>query len=400
MKDLKLFTADKRGMLLAFLLPIALISLFAMAFGGTGKHESRAMELVIADEDKSAESKKIIDALDSLKEFEVAVTSLDTAERLIKKGDENAVLVLHKGLSDSAKKDAPLPIELKYDAAREMETGILQGALTGSLMKIVGNKNMIKQAIENFDRQNPGIDSIAREMIHKQIAGTFSGDDNSQRQPMIKSTPLVAEAENSPGLVQAVAGTAIMMLLFSVAAMGASLLEEKQEGTLKRLLYSPLHPNNILFGKMISVNIISVIQLVVLFVFAWLAFGLNIFQNIPALLIMILATAFACSSFGVFLASIAKSRSQVQGLSTLIILTMSAIGGSMIPLFVMPLFMQKMAVISVNYWGIQGFYDIFWRMLPLNDSTFITRVVVLFVIGIVLNIISIMFYKRNVLKIA
>lgn len=277
-KDLKLFTADTRGMLLAFLLPIALISLFAMAFGGTGKRESRATDLVVADEDHSAESKKIIDALDSLKEFEVSVTSLDTAERLIKKGDENAVLVLHKGLGDSVKADARLPIELKYDAAREMETGILQGALTGSLMRIIGNKSMIRQAIDNFDRQNPQLDSSVRVMIHQQIAGNFSRDGGTAQQ-FISSSPLVAETENSPGLVQAVAGTAIMMLLFSVAAMGASLLDEKQEGTLKKLLYSPLHPNNILFGKMISVNIISVIQLAVLFIFAWLAFGLNIFRT-------------------------------------------------------------------------------------------------------------------------
>lgn len=44
---------------------------------------------------------------------------------------------------------------------------------------------------------------------------------------------------------------------------------------------------------------------------------------------------------------------QARGLSTLIILIMSAIGGSMIPLFLMPAIMKKIAVFSVNYWGIQ-----------------------------------------------
>jgi len=396
-KDLKLFAADKRAMLLTFLLPIALISLFAMAFGGSGKRESRPMELVVADEDKTEHSRNMISRIDSLKEFEVVLTALDTAERLIKKGDANAALVLHRGFGDSITKDALLPVELKYDAAREMETGILQGALAGAFMRITGNKSMIAQAIRNFDAQNPGMDSAVRGMIHQQIAGNFQGPSS---QPVITATPLVAEKENSPGLVQAVAGTAIMMLLFSVAGMGASLLDEKQEGTLKKLLYSPMHPNNILYGKMLSVNILSIIQLIVLFLFAWLVFGLNIFQNIPSLALMILATAFACSSFGVFLASFAKSRSQVQGVSTLIILTMSAVGGSMIPLFVMPIWMQKMAVISVNYWGIQGFYDIFWRMLPVTDPVFLTRIAVLIAIGIVLNLISVVLYKKNVLQIA
>ena len=70
---------------------------------------------------------------------------------------------------------------------------------------------------------------------------------------------------------------------------------------------------------------------------------------------MILTTAFAVSSFGIFLVAIAKSRQQLSGLSTIVIMAMSAIGGSMVPLFIMPAIMQKIAVVSVNYWGIQGF---------------------------------------------
>src|SRR6185295_9220703 len=129
-------------------------------------------------------------------------------------------------------------------------------------------------------------------------------------------------------------------------------------------------------------------------------FGLTIWQNVPALVLMILATGFACSSFGVVLASFAKSRAQVKGLSTLIVLTMSAIGGSMIPTFAMPAFMQKMSYFSVNYWGVQGFYDIFWRGLPVSDSDFLTRVGVLIAIGLVLNFIAVKMFRKNVLAIA
>ncbi|HXC05347.1 MAG TPA: ABC transporter permease, partial [Bacteroidia bacterium] len=207
--------------------------------------------------------------------------------------------------------------------------------------------------------------------------------------------------ENSPGLIQAVAGTAVMMLLFSVAGLGASLLQEKEEGTLKKLLFAPLSPTSILFGKMLSANFISILQLSIMFTFSWAVFGLNITAaRLPALILMIVATAFTCSAFGIFLASFARNRAQVQGLSTLVVLTMSAIGGSMIPAFVMPLWMQKMAVVSVNYWSIQGFYDIFWRALPITDIHFLTRVGVLFGIGIILNLGAIQLYKKNILNIA
>jgi hypothetical protein len=66
----------------------------------------------------------------------------------------------------------------------------------------------------------------------------------------------------------------------------------------------------------------------------------------------------------------------------------------------MPLLMQKISVFTVNYWGIQGFYDIFWRMLPITDPSFLTRILVLIIIGTVLNFIAMQMFKKNALEIA
>lgn len=208
-----------------------------------------------------------------------------------------------------------------------------------------------------------------------------------------------SDEDNLVGIVHVVAGTSVMMLLFSVAGIGESLLEEKQEGMLKKLLCSPMPPNHILYGKMVFATIISIIQLSIMFVYSWLVFGLDIVPHLPSLVLMIVAIAYACSSFGILLASFAKSRKQVQALSTAIILVMSGIGGSMIPLFIMPEIMQKFAVLSVNYWGIQGFYDIFWRLIPLKDITLLSKVFVLLCIGSSLNFIALLMFKKNILKI-
>jgi len=206
----------------------------------------------------------------------------------------------------------------------------------------------------------------------------------------------MGDGKSNIGLVQAVAGTAIMMLLFSIAEIGGGLLEEKEGGTLKRLLYAPLKPSDILFGKMIAALIIAIAQLIIMFLFAWVAFGLNIFTDILSLLLLIIAVAFAVASFGIFLVSIAKTRKQLSGLSSMLILTMSAIGGSMIPLFAMPPIMQKIAVVSVNYWGIQGFYDIFSRNLSLVEL--LPRIIVLLGIGLVMSFISLRLFKKNLFK--
>ena len=204
---------------------------------------------------------------------------------------------------------------------------------------------------------------------------------------------------NLVGLVQSVAGTSVMMLLFSVSSIGGSLLDEKQECMLKKLLCSPITHNYILFGKLVFANIISIIQLTIMFIYAWLIFGLDIMHHLHSLVLMIFTIAFACYGFGVVLASFAKTRQQVQGFSTIIVLVMSGIGGSMIPIFAMPQILQKIAVFTVNYWGIQGIYDIFWKLVPLTDITFLSRVFVLLCIGSFLNFIALLMFRRNILKI-
>lgn len=398
-KDIKLFLNDRRGLLMAFAVPIALITLFAFAFGGAGRGDEKPepRRLVIADLDQSEESKSLITNLDSLEEFEVITTTADSAEEMVLKGKRAAVLILHKGFADSVNKSGAPVLEIKYDEAEGPEVAILTGALYGRLNQFIAPMRVPFVPYRGNNpppllRETAGNDSFMPQMTPPQM--------EQARNLIMQQTSIVKERENSPGLVHAVAGTAIMMLLFSVTAMGMAMLDEKQEGTLKKLICSPISPTSILFGKMISVNIISMLQLTVMFIYGWLVFGLDIVHHIPALLIMIFCTAYACSSFGVFLVSFAKSRAQVQGMSTLVIMTMSALGGSMVPSFIMPAFMQKLGVITVNYWGVQGFYDIFWRDLSVTDSSFLTKALVLILIGTVLNFIATRLFKRNVLSLA
>lgn len=401
-KDIKLFFTDRRGLLMAFAVPIALITLFAFAFGGAGGSNSgpRTTTLVIADQDNTVSSKMLIDSLDALQEFVVLTTTGDSAEMMVMKGDEAAVLFIAKGFQDSIKSAGTPVFELKFDTGEAPRVAILQGALYGRLNQFVGMQKAYRMIVPHRELAISGmLDSVgnAIDTVLKGITPIVSQAKEAERNLILNQTALVQEKQNSPGLVHAVAGTAIMMLLFSVTAMGTAMLDEKAEGTLKKLLFSPINPSSILFGKMISVNIISIMQLSVMFIFGWLVFGLDITHNIPSLLLMIVCTAYACSSFGVFLVSFAKSRAQVQGMSTLVIMTMSALGGSMVPSFIMPAFMQKLGVITVNYWGVQGFYDIFWRDLPISDPTFLTRALVLVCIGTGLNFIAVRLFKRNVL---
>lgn len=403
-KDLKLIIHDKRAVILTLIVPIALISLFAFAFGGSrNSNDSNPISIFISDQDSTDVSQNVISKLDTLKSLDIKLLPLKNAKEEVKKGSRVAVLALYKGFKDSVESGKNYPMELFYDQSRQIEAGLLQQVLFSNLMGIIGMKSIKGNIHKMIDEENPGLSKKELGEIHtkvdEQITKFESSDKNPDKSFMgMKTTPMFSKSENNLGLVQAVAGVAIMMLLFSVTGMGSGMLTEKEEGTLKKLLYSPIRPSSILFGKMASTIIVSIIQLTVMFLFAWLAFGLNIFIDIPSLIVMILSTAFACASFGIFIASIAKTRKQVESFSTLVILIMSAIGGSMVPIFIMPAIMQKIAVVSVNYWGIQGFYDIFWRHLPISDV--MIRVAVLLGIGVFMMGISIKNFKKNILTIA
>jgi ABC-type branched-subunit amino acid transport system ATPase component len=60
----------------------------------------------------------------------------------------------------------------------------------------------------------------------------------------------------------------------------------------------------------------------------------------------------------------ADSMSARTALSTLVILVMSSVGGSMFPRFLMPEAMQKAGLLTINAWAIDGFTKVFWRDEP------------------------------------
>lgn len=403
-KDIRQYFKDRTAVLLSLFLPIALITIFALMYGGIGKpKEAKPIALLFADQDNSKLSEEVFTKLKDLDGLQLFPKTLEEGKDLVKKGKNSAVLVLYKGFQDSIEAGKKIPMELFYDEAKEIEMGLLQQALWSNLFGVTMKKS-IKGKVNNWViEKNPDLTNSQISDIQRKIDEQFSDFDSSgesakiEEQSSLPMTALVGEEKNGNlGLVQAIAGIAIMMLLFNVSSSGASLLKEKEDGTFRRLLLAPISSSSILYGKMLSTLFMAILQLSTMFLYSWLALGLDIFINLPALLFMILASAIACSSFGIFMASICKSRKQVESLSTLVILVISALGGSMMPLIFMPAFMQKLAVISVNYWAMDGFFDIFWRQLPLSDIY--PKMLVLLGIGAILTTISIINFKRNLLK--
>lgn len=406
-KDIRIFLRDIKAVLLSFLLPIALITLFALAFGGLGEsdNEQQPVNIFVADQDNTSTSTDVIRKLDDLEEINLTPVDFMEGKTEIMNGNKLAMLVFYKGFADSVQNGNKEPVELFYDEARKMEAGLVQSALVGNLMEIIGSQSLKKKIIKSVNSRYPDIDPSIMASIEDEIAmqfepvkeGTNGNGNIMDEMSGLEISALSRKKSVNWDLIQSFAGTAVMMLLFSVAAMGSSILAEREDGTLKRLLYSPVNPLKVLFGKMLNAIIIGVVQLVVMLVFSILVLGLDPGDNILYLLIIVFATAFACSGFGIFIAAISASRKQAESLSTIIILIMSAIGGSMIPIFFMPEFMQKISVVSVNYWAIQGFFDVLGR--DAGFDAVMTKTGILLLIGLVMSMISAVLFRRNIVNV-
>ena len=146
-----------------------------------------------------------------------------------------------------------------------------------------------------------------------------------------------------------------------------ALLDEAESGTLERVLSTRVTMTKLMAGKLVFNTLLAFVQLVAMFLWGWAAFKLDFFSHLPGFAVMGLCTAFAVAAFGMLLASACQTRAQLGALSTLVILIMSSVGGSMFPRFLMPEAMQKAGLLTINAWAIDGFTKVFWRDLPVTE---------------------------------
>jgi len=142
----------------------------------------------------------------------------------------------------------------------------------------------------------------------------------------------------------------------------------------------------LLGGKLAFNSLLAFSQLVLMFLWGWAVFKLDFFDHIPGFVVMGVCTAFAVGAFGILLASICHTRAQLGALSTLVILIMSSIGGSMFPRYLMPEAVQKAGLLTINAWAIDGFTKVFWRDEPISHLW--PQVSVLLAVGVVLLLIA------------
>ena len=165
------------------------------------------------------------------------------------------------------------------------------------------------------------------------------------------------------------AGISVMFLLFAVSGRSGILIEEKESGVLRRVLASRLSLGQLLLGHWMFLAVLGFVQVTVMFIWGWAVFGLDLWSadHLVGFIIMTVASAAAAAAFGLFLASLCRTRIQLAGVSAVVILVMSALGGSMFPRYLMPEGLRKLGLLTFNAWALDGYQKVFWYETGLSE---------------------------------
>ena len=387
-KDLKILLKDRAGMAILFLMPAMFILVMSVALKGVfepGGNDT-PVRLLVVNQDRGNLAAQAISDLEALKGLEIVqevdgrTLNREEAERLIVDGDYRVALVFPPDFTDRVERSATDedagPAEVFLIADPASSTSFL-APIRGTIVGIVERRAEIARAgirieasISTAASKLPPEQATALKEIGRRISKAMA-EDSSIQSSWLK-VEVVAPAEfrvkRFPNSVeQNVPGYTIFGVFFIVQTLATSLLREKQEGTFRRLLAAPISKSAILLGKLLPCYLVTLIQVTLMFGIGVVAFHMGLGHAPGALVAVTLATGLAATGLGLMVAALGKTPEQVGGLSSLLVLTMAALGGSMVPTFVMPRFMQVLSRLTPHAWALEGYQNVIVRGLGFSS---------------------------------
>jgi ABC-2 type transport system permease protein len=410
---------DRVAQALTFLLPIMFFSIFATVFGNQ-RNTTNRITVAVVDEDRSEFSQQIVKALEAEGGLRVATRAgtdgqgelLDRAgaEALVRKGAMPVAVILPKGLGGARRfwNDAPGPqvtVQLLADVSDPVAPQMVQGLLQ-KVSFTAAPEIMAAEGLSMFEKysgpltpaQRQSVETWTAQMKRERASGDAAKSTAGAQSAAAFGLPVQIVNVMQPGQGTGTtvsfyaAGIGVMFLLFSCSGAGGSLLEEEESGTLGRLVSSRAGMGGVLAGKWLFLTTMGIAQLTVMFTWGAVMFGLPLWSHLPGFFVMTVFTAAAAAGFGLVLATLSRSRAQLSGISTIVILTMSAVGGSMFPRFLMSETMQKAGLVTFNAWALDGYLKVFWREAPIGDLW--PQVVVLSILAMAFMFVARMLARR------
>ena len=369
LKDLKLIFRDRAAlifMLLApFLLTIGMGFVTGRFSGGSSGLSDIPVVIVNLDQDQLGNALADVFSSEELADLMEPSTSSDpeAARRLIDEDEAAAAVIIPEGFTRSIipaegtmfEADAAQPravqIEVYTNPSRPTSSGVVKAIVDEFISRVEEGRTSGMTSVLGLlqagllDPQNA--ESEARAL--------FQDVDEAQSAALtLKTSTEGAEAVEFDILAYMAPGMALLFLMYTVSYGGRSILAERSQGTLPRLLVSPTMASQVLGGKVLGIFLTGVAQVGILILASSLFFGVR-WGDAVGLILLILATVFGATGWGMLITALARSPAQVGSVGSAIMLIFGILGGSFINLDQMPPLVRTVSKITPNAWGLDGF---------------------------------------------
>lgn len=388
-KDLRVLFRDRTALFFMFVFPMIYATFFGTIFSGmSGDKPAARISIAVVDEDQTEESGKFIALLEKSDEFQIAAMTRPDGESSVRTGRRSAVVVIPAGFGEARGRlfyGDPPRLLVGADPSRRAEAGMITGILTKymaqGMQDALGDPQKMRQhardalAQLNDEQMNPALRGVLAAffqqldvfmeqlpVVSEQSAegdGAFRGFEPVRIESIdvVTSRKRIGPANSfaisfPQGIIWGVMGCA--------AGFGISLVSERQRGTLARLKLAPISQAQILGGKALACFSMTLAVSTVLVVMAMLVFGVRP-NSIPLLAVALLSISTAFVGIMMLLAVCGTSEQSAAGIGWAVLTILAMIGGGMIPLFVMPAWMQQISSISPIKWAILAMEGPLWR---------------------------------------
>jgi len=365
-KDLTLAFRDRAALLLMLAAPFALtlgLGFITGRLSGGSNSGLADIPVIVVNQDGERLGDALVDLFGS-EELASLIALSETADpaaahRQVDTDAAAAAIIIPAGFTRSiipAAGTLPngevVPIELYTNPTRPTSVGVVKTILDEFMSQVevgrVGGQVAVTQLIER------GLIRPQDAAEHGAALGARQADAAESTAIQLKGNASGGEAAGFDPLAYMAPGMALMFLMFTATNGGRTLLTERAQGTLPRLLISPTTSAQVLGGKTTGIYLTGVAQMLILITASALLFQLR--WGAPfAVLVLILAAVAGAVGWGMLITALAKTPGQVSTIGSAVTLIFGILGGSFVSTGNLPEWFQTLSKITPNAWGLEGF---------------------------------------------
>ncbi|MCP4179998.1 MAG: ABC transporter permease [bacterium] len=403
MKELCLLFRDKFGLIVLFIMPAVLV-VVVTSVQNVNFENSKIMpvKILFINNDAGQIGSNITSKLEEsndlrlIRKINKKNISIKQAQELLSAGKYHALLIIPQNTSKiignyiesnlrGEKISKPhLKISIVFDPA-------INPALAETL------QNGLKLFISQVEIH------MMEKSVQKALGNSTANSDFKTPSWVSKSYVRSQQNLQRPNPVQQnVPAWTLFGMFFIVVPLSGTLIKERHSSVMVRLLSTPMSPVAFLSSKIFAYVIINMIQLIVMLsmgltVLPWLGTPLLVLSgHYGAIFVIGIMASLAATGFGLLVGAIAKSFHQASMLGPVLIVIAAAIGGIMVPAYLMPPAMQKMIYLSPLSWGHEAFVNVLVRNYGITQIY--PQLFKLLLFFCVTFIISIVCFKRELTR--